>query len=248
MELLLSDITLMGAGYCVLGLAPAGADCYVSLRPLPPWGFAWRDPFAYERGDWVRAELATAAGARPHVEDRPSLGLQDTSRSVSQQFLVECLRRAETSRDLEGLFECEVRPSPTGGRSVWVSSEEAQRSVCGCQFQNLRFRLYPEGEGVTIRVQIGLPSGEALQSLPLVDRDWNQLVEELITAKDLNTVQELLNGTVREQILTSPDRHARIGLPRPNKDGMCWLMLDSLFPQPRPEWRADLREGRANGR
>jgi hypothetical protein len=34
-------------------------------------------------------------------------------------------------------------------------------------------------------------------------------------------------------------RFARIGLARPNS-GRCWLMLDSLFPQPQESWLGGL--------
>src|SRR2546428_3248082 len=78
-----------------------------------------------------------------------------------------------------------------------------------------------------------LPSDESLSSLPVVDRDWNKFLQQV--AERLGKVnigsrsQKFLNGTIRNALLDSPNRFARIGLARAQGD-QCWLMLDSLFP------------------
>lgn len=121
-----------------------------------------------------------------------------------------------------------------------MKPEEAPRSICGCDFQNLRFRLYPD----RVRAGLVMVSGETLRSLPVVDRDWNEFIERAVKqiggANRLQRVQRFLNGRILEKILSSPDRLARIGLARPGPDGACWLMLDSIFPLPQAGWLEDL--------
>ncbi|PYV18962.1 MAG: hypothetical protein DMG21_03335 [Acidobacteria bacterium] len=49
----------------------------------------------------------------------------------------------------------------------------------------------------------------------------------------------LLNGGIRKRVLESPNRFARIGLAGAKEgEEKCWLMLDSLFPQPEESWLA----------
>ena len=63
-----------------------------------------------------------------------------------------------------------------------------------------------------------------------------QLVKRIQRADPLPLAERFLNRTVAEKMLLSPQRFARIGLPRPRTDRQCWLMLDSLFPQPNEAW------------
>jgi hypothetical protein len=178
--------------------------------------------------------------ARPHVEDQQSQGLIRTGRALGDEALVECLRKAEASANLEELFGCPVELSSRGGHALWVKPSEAQRSICGCEYDNLRFRVFPESEGFTLRAEVSLSSGERVTSIPIVDRDWrrfvSQVLERVRRSDKLPFAERFLNKLVRERLLLGGYRWARIGLPRPRQDQQCWLMLDSLFPQPRASW------------
>ncbi len=138
------------------------------------------------------------------------------------------------------LFGAPVQPSPRGGSSVWVQPSEATRSICGCVPRDIRFQLFTHEGEVRFRARLLLDSGETLASLPFVDRDWNRLIRHVLegsTAEDaVVEVRRKLNGPVRRRLLESKIRLARIGLTRSWQDGMCWLMLDSLFPQPKVSW------------
>ena len=239
-ELILSDITVMGPGYCVIGLEQISADRFRSIRPLPPWGFAWRDPFSWRRGDYVGFNARPMRVAQPHVEDVQTFGLNGRGRSLGEDELVQCLRRAEVSPDLEHLFGCPVQASTGGGRALWVSPSDAVRSVCGCEYVNLRFRLFPEPAGFNLRADVTLTSNERVSSIPVVDREWRrfagQLFQRIQRSDALAFAERFLNGRVRNFLLVSMQRLARIGLPRPRADQQCWLMLDSLFPQPAESW------------
>jgi len=239
-ELILSDITLMGPGYCVIGLEKVQADSFRSVRPMPPWGFAWREPFPYSRGDQVRFHVSRAALSSPHVEDLKSQGLFRAGKPITEDELVACLRKAEVANNLPDLFGCAVQTSDRGGRALWVNPDEARRSICGCEYDNLRFRVYPESEGYALRAEVVIGSNERITSIPIVDREWNRFVAQLVKriqrADPLTLAERFLNRTVAEKMLLSPQRFARIGLPRPRTDRQCWLMLDSLFPQPIEAW------------
>lgn len=55
-ELLISDITEMGRGYCVLGIEPAPSGRWRTVRPMPQNAYAWLE-FPHQRGDYIRVEL-----------------------------------------------------------------------------------------------------------------------------------------------------------------------------------------------
>ncbi|MFB3923921.1 MAG: hypothetical protein ACE145_19540 [Terriglobia bacterium] len=239
-ELILSDITVMGEGYCVIGLEKVMEDSYRSLRPLPPRAFAWRDPFPFRRSDCVRYDAVPTTVTLPHVEDQQSRGLVHTRRSVSEQELTGCLRKAEVSGSLFDLFGCAPHASDRGGRALWVDPEQARRSICGCEYENIRFRVFRESSGFALRAEVVLKSGDRMSSLPIVDREWNRFVAHLVKliqrSDPLPLAERFMNRTVYAKLLLSPARFARIGLPRPRADRQCWLMLDSLFPQPQAAW------------
>lgn len=239
-ELILSDITVMGQGYCVIGLERLASGAFRSIRPMPPWGFAWREPFPYKRGDCVRFRPTNGMSSAPHIEDQPCAGLEATPRSLNEEDLVASLRKAEVAADLEHLFGCEPRASTQGGKAVWVSSAEALRSICGCAYRNIWFRIYAEPEDFKLRAQLSLGTNERLESIPIVDRDWRQFVALLIENSgglaEAAEAEWVLNHIVRARLLASPHRFLRIGLPRSRGDELCWLMLDSLFPQPKNSW------------
>ncbi len=241
-ELILSDITVMDPGYCVLGLERVGSAHFRSVRPLPPAGYAWREPFPFKRGDCVQFRATPSKALSPHVEDLQcaGTGLELVEGSLKENELVGSLRKAEIAADLEQLFGCELRASTRGGRAVWVSPTDARRSICGCEYQNIWFRLYAERDDFTLRARLSLGANERLESVPIVDRDWRQFVARLIENKgglsQVSEAEHVLNRAVRQKLLVSPQRLIRIGLPRPGDDGQCWLMLDSLFPHPAESW------------
>jgi hypothetical protein len=207
---------------------------------MPPWGFAWREPFPFKRGDRVHAQCRPTTAPRPHVEDQQSSGLSGTGSSLAEDDLIECLKNAEVSQNLEHLFDCPVQPSPRGGHALCVIPQDAKRSICGCEFSNLRFRVFPEPGGFTLRAEIILSSNERVSSIPIVDREWQGFVGKLLQrirrSDPLPLAERFLNWSVRNKLFAMPQRFARIGLPRPQGDQPCWLMLDSLFPQPQECW------------
>lgn len=239
-ELILSDITMMGPGYCVIGVERLPSGAFHSIRPMPPWGFAWREPFTLRRGDYVKFEGRRLAPVRPHIEDAQSFGLIGTGRSLGEDDLVRCLRAAEVSENLEYLFDCPVQTSTQGGRALWVTPSDAARSICGCEYTNLKFRLFPQPEGFNLRAEVVLSSNERVPSVPVVDREWrrfaSQLVQRIQRPDALPFAEWFLNGRIRSALLASARGFARIGLPRPREVQQCWLMLDSLFPQPDESW------------
>jgi hypothetical protein len=235
-ELLISEITRMKAGHCVLGLERNQGN-FRSIRPMPPSAIAWRG-FPYQRTDRVAFSLSVFSVIQPHFEDRQAADPQRLG-SVTERELVGCLKLAEVAASVQELFGCPVHPSARGGPSVWVNPDDARRSISGCEIRSFRFsfRLYP----ASIRVALVLPSGEILESLPVVDRDWHEFIA-LFEQKSRDVphlglrLEKYFNSFIHERIMTSPIRFARIGLARPDKDGCCWLMLDSLFPLPQREW------------
>jgi hypothetical protein len=239
-ELILSDITIMGQGYCVIGLEQLSPDSFRSVRPMPPWGFAWREPFPCRRGDVVALQPVPTVVRSPHVEDQSSQGLSITNRKLGGPELLECLQKAEMAPDLANLFHCPVQAGAKGGGAVWVNPAEARRSICGCAYDNLRFRLFREERGFNLRAEIVLESNERVSSVPVVDREWRRFVDQLVQrirrADPLPLAERFLNKVMGDQLLVTPRRLARIGLPRPRDDQRCWLMLDSLFPQPEAVW------------
>ncbi len=243
-ELILSDITVMGEGYCVIGLEQYPPNAFRSTRPFPPKAFAWREPFPFKRGDAVHFDPITTVAKRPHIEDQQCQSFQNAGRFLDEDKLVECLRKAEVSPDLEHLFECQPQTSMRGGRALWVNPQEAKRSICGCEYDNLKFRLYPEAGGFKLRSELLLSSNERLSSIPIVDREWRRfavnLVQHIKRSDPLPLAERFLNRTVANKLCATTLRFARIGLPRPRDDQQCWLMLDSLFPQPKDAWLDEL--------
>jgi hypothetical protein len=237
-EIILSEITRMQAGRCVIGLLQAG-EHYRSVRPLPSRGHAWPGNFPYHRGDRLQFFLSEVFPAKPHLEDRPSTGVRGNPGRVPEEELVRCLRQAEMADRLKDLFGCPVTPRRYG-HNVCTEPGQGTRSICGCDFLNLCLRLL----GTEVRAKLILPSGETLHDLPLVDRDWNEFIEAACTQiRGANQVQRLnrfLTSRVPDILARDPKRFARIGLSRPY-DGGCWLMLDSLFPLPQQAWLEHLK-------
>jgi hypothetical protein len=239
-ELILSDITVMGQGYCVIGLEQISPESFRSVRPMPPWGFAWRDPFPFRRGDHVTTTLRPVEVKAPHIEDQQSDGLRGMRARLSESDLVQILKKAEVTDSLEKLFDCLVQSGSRGGGALWVDPSSARRSICGCEYENLRFRVFPEREGYALRAEVALRSNQRIPSIPIVDRTWRRftaaLLRQVSRAEPLPLVERFLNRMILPKLLTSLQRFARVGLPRPRGDRQCWLMLDSLFPQPQKEW------------
>jgi hypothetical protein len=239
-ELILSDITVMGPGYCVIGLERVAEGTFRSVRPMPRIGAAWPRTFPHSRGSIVRFVAAPTPTLPPHVEDQNTHGLASASEGVGELELVDLLQRAEVSANLEGLFRCELHTDTQAG-NAWVDPDSATRSICGCQFRNIRFRVFGDPGGLNLRARLVLQSGETLSSLPVVDRDWRRFFDDLVQRRPKSrTPPELevfLNRAIRMELIRARQLFARIGLARgrPN-EGKCWLMLDSLFPQPNPEW------------
>jgi len=267
-ELILSDITVMGPGYCVIGLERVGsanldasasaalptpesmqaADLqkgrvcarFRSVRPLPRIGAAWPKTFPYSRGSTVCFLPAPSSAVPPHLEDQNTHGLATAGEAVSEVELVDMLRTAEVSANLEELFGCELHTDTQAG-NAWVDPGSATRSICGCHFRNVRFRVFGDPGDLNLRAKVLLESGETLNSLPVVDRDWRRFFDDLVQSRSKSrTTLELeafLNRAIRKELLRARYLFARIGLARgrPN-EGKCWLMLDSLFPQPNPAW------------
>ncbi len=227
----------MRGGFCVIGIKKEN-EGFRSVRPVPLHTFRWPQ-FPYSRGDRVDFSLVKFPSSRPHFEDCSASSHRKLG-TVPEGGLVDSLKQAEVADILEDLFGCHLHPSPTGGDSVFAIPDAAKRSISGCGIRSVQFilRFYPD----SIRVSLTLNSGEVLPSLPVVDRDWCEFVDSLATQKanrkQLPRRLDTFFGTfIEQQILLSPIRFARIGLTRPTREGHCWLMLDSLFPLPRPEWR-----------
>jgi hypothetical protein len=109
----------------------------------------------------------------------------------------------------------------------------------------MRFRVYIDSGKVKLVAMVALASGEVLHSLPVVDRAWRQFVAELVhrlpKIPPRNQLDAIFNGSIRPRVMEEPVHFVRIGLPRPKQENdKCWLMLDSLFPQPDPKWLDEL--------
>ena len=231
-KLLITEITRMGPAFCVIGLQRE-KEKIQSIRPVPSSANGW-PYFPHHRGDVLEFSLAPFPGARPHVEDRTSTrGFQQAS-AVPEVEVVTYLRKAEFSRSLPDLFGCVVHENKTGSGLYTVPSE-AQRSICGCETQNLRLE-YCANE---LRATLVLPSGEVLRDLPVVDHDWRGFVDSALAsgrgANLATRLERFLNSQFHYKIMSCPHHFIRLGLTRPFHD-FCWLMLDTLFPLPRPEW------------
>lgn len=234
-ELILSDITEMGSGLCVIGIELATEDLYRSVRPIPPQGFAWDSTFPHQRGDGVRFASRPTSAFPPHIEDQNTFGVIASGKRLSEVELVSALQRAEVSAELEGLFGCELHVDTSGG-NAWVDPDQANRSICGCLYRNLRFLVFKDSGRVTLRARVVLVSGETLNSLPIVDREWRRFMDEVVERRAKSggyfDLDRFLNRVIRNKLLEALHGFARIGLARPDKMHKSWLMLDSLFPQP----------------
>ncbi|HKM90976.1 MAG TPA: hypothetical protein VJX29_10185 [Candidatus Acidoferrales bacterium] len=241
-ELILSEITRMAQGYCIIGLEPQG-NAFRSVRPMPQRSHAWGHPWPHSRGDRLRFRLASLPSVRPHVEDFQAAGAPACTGRVAEGELLRCLRAAETGRKTEELFGSALQTNPQGGGAAWVNAREATRSICGCEFRFVRFHWKLD----RWRAELQLTSGESLKSLPIVDRDWNDFLDEAAKLGGSQNPQErvrsFLNGPVAAAIWKDENRFARLGLARPNPQGVCWLMLDSLFPLQKREWLSKFAAG-----
>jgi hypothetical protein len=230
-ELILSEITRMDPGFCVIGIKP-DAQGFRSVRSGPPYGHAWADSFPYKRGDKLQFSLSNIPVLRPHVEDRQSSGVLAKLGELTESELLAYLRRAEFGSCLRELFGCQVRIKRRG---AFVIGKLALRSICGAEPQNVRLKW----EAGSLRAAVALPSGESLPDLPVVDRSWLAFAEAVMAEiKGANTAQRLNRHLAQRLQLAALDGKShflRIGLARPRPNA-CWLMVDTLFPFPRKSW------------
>ena len=239
-ELLISEITHMNSGSCVLGLEARNPG-FRSLRPIPLTSSAW-PAFPYRRADKVAFQLSMMPVIEPHVEDRVVTSHRKLS-AVPENELVHCLKQAEVANSIKDLFGCQLQQSRLGSDAVFVNPADAGRSICGCEVDgiNFSFKFYPK-----IRASLVLASKETIRSLPVVDRDLIDFVEQLDrkigSPADLRyRLERFFNSVYKSKVMSSPIKFARIGLTRPYKGDSCWLMLDSLFPLPRCEWQEEFK-------
>jgi hypothetical protein len=231
-KLLITEITRMGPAFCVIGLQRDN-ERIQSVRPIPSSANGWTH-FPHRRGEILECSLVPLPAARPHVEDRVSTRGFQKSAVIPEAEIVTWLRRAECSQSLSGLFGCVVHENKNGS-GLYVSPGEAQRSICGCDTQNLRVELYAN----ELRATLVLSSGEVLRDLPVVDHNWRDFVEKALAsdrgANRLSCLERFLNSQFHYKIMSCPHHFVRLGLTRPFHD-LCWLMLDTLFPLPKSEW------------
>lgn len=242
-ELIISDITEMGSGLCIVGIERTG-NGFRSVRPLPPVNYAWPSTTPCKRGSFVRFEPAPTSVKGPHTEDQSTCGLTPAGEPLEEDELVDLLQHSETAENAEGLFGCGLRTERLGG-NAWVAPDIASRSICGCSCANLRFRTFLDAGKVKLVAMLALTSGEVLHSVPLVDWVWRQFVAQLIERVRRPSARaeldNVFNQSIRPRIMDSSTRFLRMGLPRPRLDeSKCWLMLDSLFPQPDITWLDDI--------
>jgi hypothetical protein len=234
-ELILSEITRMAPGYCVLGLEAAESG-YRSRRPLPLRGNAWLDPFEFHRGDKVKCELREVENTAPHNEDVWTTGGLEKCGSVSESELLAMLQKAEVATELRGLFGCRVIIKPRG---AFVIGKLGKRSICGVEARKVRVFL----EAGELRTSIALPSGESLPNLPVVDRSWLLFTEAAEKMLEGANIGQRLTRYFAQKLSSAgadQDHFVRIGLTRP-KPNACWLMVDTLFPFPRKSWTEEVK-------
>lgn len=102
-ELILSEVTRMRGGYCVIGLQPS-ASGYRSVLPLPPKGFSWTDRFIFPRGSRLRFDLLDRATNPLHVEDRASVDFPAKVEHISESDCVAPFAIHQSNPRLVELF------------------------------------------------------------------------------------------------------------------------------------------------
>lgn len=231
-KLLITEITRMGPAFCVIGLHREKERIH-SVRPISSTANSWLY-FPYHRGDVLRCDLAPLAGSGPHVEDRISTCGFQRDATVSEGQVVTYLRLAEFAGSLPDLFGCRLHANKSGS-GLYAFPAQAKRSICGTQTRNLRLELYAN----ELRGTLALSSGEVLRDLPVVDRDWRDFMEAALDpsrgANRLTRLERFLNSQFQYKIMTCPHHFVRVGLTRPYH-GLCWVMLDTLFPLPQQDW------------
>jgi hypothetical protein len=231
-KLLITEITRMGPASCVIGLQ-RDKEKIQSIRPVPAGANSWLH-FPHQRGDILECALAPLPAAKPHIEDRTATRGFQKSSSVAEAETVSYLRKAEMANSVPDLFGCRIHENKKGA-GLHAAPQEAKRSICGCETQNLRLELYAN----ELRATLALPSGEVLRDLPVVDRDWRDFIDAALApgrgANRTARLERFLNSQFHYKIMSCPYHFIRLGLTRPFHD-LCWLMLDTLFPLPRPEW------------
>jgi hypothetical protein len=231
-KLLITEITRMGPVFCIIGLQHENEKIQ-SIRPVPSFSNGWPH-FPHHRGDILECALTPFPGNKPHVEDRVSTrGFKKIS-AVPEAETVVYLRKSELAQSLPDLFGCPIHENKKGS-GLYANPREAQRSICGCETQNLRLELCAN----ELRATLALPSGELLRDLAVVDRDWRDFVDAALAegrgANRTARLERFLNSHFHYKIMSCPHHFIRLGLTRPFHD-LCWLMLDTLFPLPRREW------------
>ena len=250
-DLLISDITLMGDRFCVIGLAPV-PNGFVSIRPIPHSSYGWNG-FVHGRGDVVRfaGHDNSSAPTPPHGEDWQTTQFRcpaaDRIKTVSEGALVKSLKRAEVADELRNFFG--ALPKTTRGGSAYIAPASAARSIAGCAFGSVSLDVFHFN--TKIRVAVALSSGESLRSLPLVDSAWRDFIQlagkkNEALRKPAKRLQEFINSVVVSDANVGAQRFIRLGLSRPfsnvgdTAEPVCWVMVDSIFPQPKREWLAEL--------
>jgi hypothetical protein len=122
-----------------------------------------------------------------------------------------------------------------------VVPDTAARSICGCQYNNVRFRVFVDSGRVKLKAKVVLPSNEILSNLPIVDQEWRNFLYEFTKQYPRTPApsdfESFLNGSIRARLMKSAHSFLRIGLARAMaNEEKCWLMLDSLFPHPDASW------------
>jgi hypothetical protein len=231
-KLLITEITRMGPAFCVIGLQRENETIH-SIRPVPSSANGWMH-FPHQRGDILEFSLTPFSGAKPHIEDRVSTRAFQKSSALAEPEIVPYLRRAELARSLPELFGCKIHENKKGS-GLYAMPTEAQRSICGCETQNLRLEFCAN----ELRASLVLSSGEVLRDLPAVDHDWRNFIDAALApdrgANRLARLERFLNSNFHYKIMSCPHHFIRLGLTRPY-NGLCWLMLDTLFPLPQKEW------------
>ena len=231
-KLLITEITRMGPAFCVIGLQRENEKIQ-SIRPLPSFANGWTH-FPHRRGDILECALTPFPGAKPHVEDRVSTRGFKLITAVPEAETVVYLRKSELAQSLPDLFDCRIHENKKGS-GLYAKPQEARRSICGCETQNLRLELCAN----ELRATLALPSGEVLRDLPVVDRDWRDFIDAALAerrgANRIARLERFLNSHFHYKVMSCPHHFIRLGLTRPFYD-LCWLMLDTLFPLPKPDW------------